>query len=141
MKGHRASECQSHRKCCKCGRKHHQSLCERGSTAQPPENHDTKETPPPTTSTVVKTRNNVLLQTTRLRAYTADNQLVPVRILLDSGSQHSYIMNSLMVKLKLVPLRQERLALNTFGNTKCKREDCDLIAIILEGRKGKDIEI
>ena len=66
---------------------------------------------------------------------------MPVRILLDSGSQRSYITNSLKVKLKLVPLRQERLALNTFGNTKCKRENCDLIAVTLQGRMGKDIEI
>ena len=136
-KGHRANECQSYRKCCRCGRKHHQSICEQGSAVQPIENHDTKETPT-TTSTVAKTRNNVLLQTARSKAYTADNQLVAVHILLDSGSQRSYITNS---KLKLAPLRQERLALNTFGNTKCKRENCDLIAVTLQGRMGENIEI
>ena len=145
LRGHRANECQSHRKCRKCGRKHHQSICEQASTSQPSENTDSKETSvpstPPTTSAVARTRNNILLQTARSRAYTADNQLVPVRILLDSGSQRSYITNSLKVKLKLVPLRQEQLALNTFGNTGCKREDCDLIALTLQGRMGKDIEI
>ena len=139
-KGHRANECQSHRKCRRCGRKHHQSICEQGSAALTPENHDIKETPP-TTSTVAKTRNNVLLQTARSKAYSADNQLVPVRVLLDSGSQRSYITNSLKAKLKLVPLRQERLALNTFGNTECKRENCDLIAVTLQGKMGEDIEL
>ena len=142
MKGHRANECQSHRKCRKCGRKHHQSLCEQHPPAQPAENNNSKETlPPTTTSTVAKTKNDILLQTARSRAYTSDNKLVPVRILLDSGSQRSYITNSLKTRLKLVPLRQERLALNTFGNTGCKREDCDLIAVTLQGRRGEDIEI
>ena len=141
MKGHRASECPNHRKCRKCGRKHHQSLCEQHPPAQPTENKDSKETPPPTTtSAVAKTRNNILLQTARSRAYTFDNQLVPVRILLDSGSQCSYITNSLQARLKLVPLRQERLALNTFANTGCKR-DCNLIAVTLQGKRGEDIEI
>lgn len=138
LKGHRANDCQSHRKCRKCGRKHHQSLCEQVSTPRPPENQDSKENPapvtPPTTSAVARTRNNVLLQTARARAYTADQLLVPVRILLDSGSQRSYITNSLKARLKLVPLRRERLALNTFGHTGCKREDCDLIAVTLQGR-------
>ena len=142
MKGHRANECQSHRKCRKCGWKHHQSLCEQHPPAQPTENNNSKETlPPTTTSTVAKTKNDILLQTARSRAYTSDNKLVPVRILLDSGSQRSYITNSLKTRLKLVPLRQERLALNTFGNTGCKREDCDLIAVTLQGRRGEDIEI
>lgn len=138
MKGHRASECPSHRKCRKCGRKHHQSLCEQHPPAQPTENKDSKETPPPTTtSAVAKTRNNILLQTVHSRAYTFDNQLVPVRTLLDSGSQRSYITNSLQARLKLVPLRQERLTLNTFGNTGCKREDCNLIAVTLQGKRVK----
>ena len=115
---HWHNECQSHRKCRKCGRKYHQSLCEQHPPAQPTENNDSEETlPPTTTTTVAKTKNNILLQTAHSRAYTSDNKLVPVRILLDSGSQRSYITKSLKTRLKLVPLRQERLALNTFGNT------------------------
>ena len=31
-RGHRANECHHHRKCRKCGRRHHQSLCETDST-------------------------------------------------------------------------------------------------------------
>ena len=91
LRGCRANDCQSHRKCQKCGGKHHQSLCEQGSTFQPSANTDSNEasvpTTPHTTTAVAKTRNNILLQTARSKAYTADNQLVPVRVLLDSGSQ------------------------------------------------------
>ena len=121
-----ANECQSHRKCRKCGRKHHTLFV--SNTLQPTENKDSKETSPPTTTAVAKTKTNVLLQTARSRAYTFNNQLVPVRILLDSGSQRSCITNSLKARLKLVPLRQERLALKTFGHTSCKKEDCDYLA-------------
>ena len=141
MRGHRSNECQSQRKCRKCGRRHHQSLCEQDCPPPPPANDDTKETIPVTTSNVAKTKNHVLLQTARSRAYSADDHLVPVRVLLDSGSQRSYITNSLKAKLKLVPLGQERLALNTFGSTGCKRENCDIILVTLQGKRGEDVEI
>ena len=145
LRGHRANDCQSHRKCRKCRRKHHQSLCEQGSTFQPSANTNSNEASVPatphTTTAVAKTRNNILLQTARSKAYTANNQLVPVYVLLDSGSQRSYITNSLKVRLKLEPLSQERLALNTFGNTGCMREGCDLVVVTLQGRRGEDIKI
>ena len=48
LRSHHAKDCQSHRKCWKYGRKHYQSLCEQGSTFQPSENTDSKETPMPT---------------------------------------------------------------------------------------------
>ena len=46
MKGHCANECQSHEKWQKCGRKHHQSLCEQHPLAQLTKNNDSKETLP-----------------------------------------------------------------------------------------------
>ena len=90
---------------------------------------------------VSRNKTCVLLQTARTYAYTADEELMPVRILMDVGSQRSYISNQLRSKLKLKSLKQEQLTLNTFGNEKFSKRECDLIRIRLQGRFGEDVEI
>ena len=65
MKGNCANECPSSQ----VWSKHHQSLCEQNSPAQPTENKYFKVTPPSTTTALAKTKTNVLLQTTHSRAY------------------------------------------------------------------------
>ena len=100
MKGRRASECQGTKRCRKCGRRHHQSLCEPPSVSRT-EGQEAKECGdvPTTSNNVAKCKNSVLLQTARTRIFTADDQLIPVRILLDNGSQRSYITNALKIKV------------------------------------------
>ena len=90
-----------------------------------------------TSNNVAKSRNNILLQTARTKIYTADGQLIPVRILLDNGSQRSYITNAMKSRLKLTPVRKERLSVNTFGTAGCKREQCDLLSVTLQGINGE----
>ena len=142
MKGHRASECQGTKRCRKCGRRHHQSLCELQPVPRT-ESQEAKEAEdvPTTSNNVAKSKNNVLLQTARTRIYTADGQLIPVRVLLDNGSQCSYITNALKSRLRLTPVRQERLSVNTFGSAGCKREQCDVLSVTLLSVSGENIEI
>ena len=49
---------------------------------------------------------------------------VPVRMLLDNGSQLSYVTTSLQSKLNLKPIRREQLHLNTFGNETFMTRGC-----------------
>ena len=144
MRGHCSSEYQSIRKYQMCGRKHHQSICEQENPSQLPTttgDDASKDVTHVTTSSVARTKNHLLLQTAHVRDYTADNHLVPVRVLLDSGSQYSYITNTLKDTLKLTPLRQEQLVLNTFGSTGCRKENSDVIMVTLQGRRGEDVKI
>ena len=60
-----------------------------------------------TTTSVARTKAKVPLQTARAQAYTLNRELIPVRLLLDSGSQRSYITNQLIRRLQLQPIRQE----------------------------------
>ena len=53
-----------------------------------------------------------------------------------SGSQRSYITNHLKRKLGLIPKRTETLNLNTFGNKKFSKRDCDLFKLRLQGKHG-----
>ena len=142
MKGHRASECLGTKRCCKCGQRHHQSLSEPPSVSST-EGQEAKEggDVPTTLNNIAKCKNSMLLQTARTRIFTANDQLIPVRILLDNGSQRSYITNALKSRLKLVPVRQERLSVNTFGTAGFKREQCDALSVTLQGINGENIEI
>ena len=55
--------------------------------------------------TIVAGRANVLLQTARTFAYSVDEELVSVRVLLDNRSQRSYITNDLSASLGLKPIK------------------------------------
>ena len=63
-----------------------------------------------------------------------ESELVPVRILLDSGSQRSYVTEQLKEKLGLDSLRTETLNLNTFGDDRVTKQRCHEVKIKLEAR-------
>jgi hypothetical protein len=77
----------------------------------------------------------VLLQTATTFAFSHDeSELVPVRILLDSGSQRSYVTEQLKEKLDLDSFRTETLNLNTFGDDRVIKQRCHEIKIKLQAR-------
>jgi len=83
----------------------------------------------------------VLLQTARTKVFTSDSGLLPVRLLLDSGSQRSYLTSNLMQQLQLQPVRRKRLNLNTFGNEQFNRKECDMVQVRLLGSGDEVIVI
>lgn len=127
---HKVKDCCNTRTCCTCGKRHHQSICDH----QKQPSNSKLETPreSPTLNSLVKEKRTVLLQTAQAIAVNpATNCEQPVRILLDNGSQCSYITNELCFKLKLVPDHYERLQLNTFGGTHHKSKGCDVVQVSL----------
>ena len=156
--GHRANQCTWKKKCSVCDRTdHHQPVCEMSSnkskseTPAAPSNAKTKEDKEPsankkppqniTTTSAARSKVQVLLQTARTHAYVENStKLLPVRVLLDSGSQRSYITNHLKRKLGLIPIKTETLNLNTFGNEKFSKRDCDLMKKLrLQGKNGENV--
>ncbi|CAB4039365.1 PREDICTED: uncharacterized protein LOC107352353, partial [Paramuricea clavata] len=132
-KGHRINQCTSNR-CRKCPRKHHQSIFEFNSSrppqdpsSQPPENKPGQASMTgavvnelsngTTTTSVTRSQARVLLRTARTYAYSNEgSEVLPVRVLIDTGSQRSYITTGLQQKLGLKPIKKESLNLNTFGD-------------------------
>ena len=142
--GHRVSNCSSPRRCRRCGRKHHQSLCtqntaDRNTDTASNANLDT--TTPTTTCTARSVKTYVLLQTAHTFAYTADEKLVPIRVLMDNGSQRSYVTDKLKSQLQLKPIKRERIVLNTFGNDSFQKRECEQIEVRLQGRYEEDVVI
>ena len=94
----------------------------------------TTDTSSPVTTTTVAnadtTKRIVLLQTARAIATDeTGTKSEKVRLLFDNGSQRSYITRT---KLNLKPLKQEKLNLNTFGNSGFKSQRCDVIKVYLQ---------
>ena len=52
-----------------------------------------------------------------------------VRILLDTGSQRTYIPSRLKSRLNLSPVKSETLHLNTFGDERYTKQQCDVVII------------
>ena len=78
----------------------------------------------------------MLLQTATTFAFSHNGELVPVRILLDSGSQRSYLTEQLKKKLCLKALRTESLKLNTFGSDQISKQRCQEVHLKLKGNLG-----
>ena len=55
---------------------------------------------------------------------------------LASGSQRTYITNSLKKRLGLVPVRTETLNLNTFGNEHFTKQQCNVVELSLTGNNA-----
>ena len=118
--GQISHNCQSERKCYRCGAKHHTSICTAQIQKQrPPAFLKQEETPKGnlTVSTnLYFTRNmsneHILLQTARAEVHSprSDSSSQQVRILFDSCSQKSYITTRLRNKLNLCKLSVQKLS-------------------------------
>ena len=165
--GHRVSQCSSNKKCRKCQRRHHQSICEATGSNTNASNTNAGNTNPSNTnagnsdvsntnvsnsdenttdsttltSPVPRTKVKVLLQTARTQAYAVNGEKVPVRVLFDSGSQKSYITNQLKARLGLTPIKKELLNLNVFGSVTTRKQSCDVVKVKLQGKYNEDAEI
>ena len=67
-----------------------------------------------------------------------NSELAPVRVLIDSGSQRSYITSELQRRLGLKPIKTELLNLNTFGDSSFSKKECDLVNL---GCKDKMVKM
>ena len=144
---HKSKDCDSRKTCRYCRRRHHQSICEHSGnlnatpnvnpvTPNPPAQDPPAQNPQSqtvTTSSCNKIPNNqtVLLQTARAISISAYGT-VPIRALLDNGSQLSYITTTLQSKLRLEPIRREKLHLNTFGSNTFATKACDVVRLSLQ---------
>ena len=136
-KGHTARQCRKFKRCTHCHGKHHPTICTQ--EAKPPEQ---METPSLTATSIGKKGANVLLQTAQAVVCNRDNgKRLRVRILLDNGSQRSYISEEVYKKLGLKSLGKHCLNLNTFGSGKIARKHCEVVSLALETSSGEVVNI
>ena len=152
-KGHNAEQCDKN--CRKCKRRHHQSICPEQAvyssrnTNTPPhyesgvqiakDNENSSTTTATTTSENANAKHRVLLQTaTAIATNEEGTKSTTIRVLFDNGSQRSYITDSLRSRLQLKSLNTEQLNLNTFGESKFKKQSCDIVNLQLRKTEHDD---
>ena len=67
------------------------------------------------------------------------SERVPIRILLDSGSQLSYVTKTLKERLGIEYVRKKKLHLNTFSSASFDSRSCDLVKFQIEASNGGEI--
>lgn len=161
-RGHLGKDCRSPLRCSNCNSRHHSSICYAARKANdhphinsPLTSLDSRGTTtrtgvsaPHTPQTSVHSmhvsgRTPVLLQTARTQAsnplYTA--LATQVRIILDSGSQRSYVTDRLKRELQLPTEHTENMIVKTFGSGEQKRYNCSVTRIRLHTKDGHGIEL
>ena len=63
------------------------------------------------------------------------------RLILDSGSQHSYASDHVKNTLSLSATHTEALSIKTFGSNKRKCENCDVIVIGMKTNDNTDLHL
>ena len=150
-KGHIRRTCRSTSKCLQCRGRHHTSICESqatsgagsggvpslaqtGESTNPPRlNPGANPYTPPTTTTALCSgrQKSILLQTARcvLQNPKKPQKLAEIRLLLDSGSQKSYLSERAMQLLGLEPSKEQLLSIATFGSCKEKTRSCPVVEV------------
>ncbi|GFT87657.1 DUF1758 domain-containing protein, partial [Nephila pilipes] len=75
--------------------------------------------------------NSTILQTCTVLA-SSENKTLNIRILLDSGSERTFILREVAEALNLKPIRKERLLLYSFGKKNPEPSDFDLVQLQLK---------
>ena len=138
-------DCRSTTLCGKCHGWHHVSLCPRNSlslgTNSSQTTHDLTQVSQSssnipasgsqnTTNMCVNSQTPVLLQTAKVYLHNSQNDnksRVAVRLVMDSGSQRTFLTNRARQALHLNTLRSERLSIKTFGTVTETDSDCDVV--------------
>ncbi|GFV20468.1 uncharacterized protein TNCV_4142291 [Trichonephila clavipes] len=112
---HTARSCKTYLRCVTCGKKHVPLMCE----SLKAKNQDSYRSENEGPKVEVNMANNtssprVFLQTLQLKMV-CGNKEIPVRAILDSGSQNSYVLKNVVEKMGYIPLRKEILMHSLFG--------------------------
>ncbi|KAL5497136.1 hypothetical protein EMCRGX_G013555 [Ephydatia muelleri] len=158
-KGHLSRDCRSSRGCYNCGGRHHSSICKsqkigsRNAQSTTPtsieqtqnvrpqtqtQQHQTQSAP--VLSMYVDVKTPVLLQTARASVFQPHRPLLTtvVRIILDSGSQRSYVTDMVRKNLALRTEQAETVVMKTFGCHE-KVQICDVVKLAFKTATGTDL--
>ena len=161
VRGHIGRRCRSPPQCQTCKRKHHPSICDRTVVTDlksPPSAAESTnvsistlnpEAPPyvsnPTSALCSASTKSVLLQTARALSYNPrkPDSRVELRILLDGGSQRSYLTERARRVLKLAPEGEQRLSIAAFGSARGGPKVCPIVNVgmLLKGYPSMTVSL
>ena len=159
-KNHLCRDCNSKTQCFKCRGRHHISICTKDSNERKSENpanvqkgaqqdqglqaqqktgseNNPLKQQTNGTNLFVSSKTPVLLQTAQATITQGDDATVnsaKVRVILDSGSQRSYITNRVRNQLNLPTEKTETMVIKTFGSEEERIQTCDSVKFVLKSQ-------
>lgn len=157
-KGHLSRNCRTTHRCHECNGRHHTSIC---TPRQVPTVETSSETTPVvTTNTLNPSAPEYILSTTNTTLYLEANRTVllqtavaevynpidqtqrrSIRIVMDSGSQRSYLMTKVKQDLRLESVSTQQLSIAAFGSRRAPAKSCDVVTLKIQTRFGPDLEV
>ena len=144
-------DCPSQNKSFKCNTRHHISICNSHwpPPSDKPQSKEAASQPDkssPESAPIVMfigSKTPILLQTAQaiINQTGSAQHGRRIRIILDSGSQRSYVTNHLKEELKLPVDHQEAMLIRTFGSKGEKSQTCDVIRFSIKFLDGKDMQL
>ncbi|UYV74302.1 hypothetical protein LAZ67_11002922 [Cordylochernes scorpioides] len=139
-KGHLQSQCREQLECKNCGRNHLEVLCEGNSSnrlTKPGRENLKENAPEPIASLSSQACTGQVLLMTTVALLRGPNASRRVRILLDSGSQFSYIKQSLVWSIGIERKGEITIAKSLFGGNKIGEEKHGKFMLELENLGNK----
>ena len=148
--GHVARNCHTSMRCLKCNQRHHSTICdcysketvnEKSSTGNAKEKSKDSlaNSSQSTTNMHVNAKKSVLLQTARVQVKPPQQQQSSiVRMVLDSGSQKSYVTKEVKDALELPVIGKDKLLIKTFGETTPKITTCEIAQFTILCKNGTE---
>ena len=149
-RGHVSRTCRSRIKCLSCRGRHHVAICPgrlrprpepgSGSETTPTLNPEAPSYNPPSSSTLcTHSDKHVLLQTAQVTAFNPDNpsKRRRVRIVMDTGSQQSYVVDRVRNQLALTAAGEKCMTIATFGAAQGQVQTCEYVKVGLRLRNGQ----
>ena len=147
--GHHQKDCKVNKPCVYCQQKnrHHRSLCINKFPSEKPAETGTKVTEP--LSTTFKPENTLLASDEQVLMQTATAEVEDLqksrkqttRLLLDTGSQRSYITEQLAERLQLQIKGAETLTVYTFSNSKPRELQTPVTELRLLRKDGSSLHL
>ena len=127
---HVAKECNVGKPCANCNKRHHALLCDESTKAPLSATENASST---ITSVATNFSPKVLLMTASVYVKGTSPEMKKARILIDGGSQRSYIRSSLAKSIQARTVAKETLQIQSFGERSAKCE-LDLVNVNLFSR-------
>ena len=146
--GHKQKDCTSDKVCAHCKQKnrHHRSLCINKFPEKPAETVTTVTEPISTTitaeNTLLASDEHVLMQTATAEVEDLQkSRKETVRVLLDTGSQRTYITEQLAERLQLPIKGSETLTIYTFSSSKPRQLQTPVTELRLLTKDGSSLHL